>query len=145
MYFKKFFAITGLVFFLAAITLLCCNSSVQAQKNINVGLIDIEKVMKEWPKYQSYSQQITYEGMAYSILLEKAGPNLEDVERTEMEYQIAQILDHSQSILIEVLTSEMSKAAEKVAKEKDLDMILIKQRVTFGGSDITDEVITFLD
>jgi len=105
----------------------------------------VEKVKTDWPKYKNYAQQVTYEGFLYGVLLEKASSNLTDVESAEIEYQISEILKHSELILLDVLTGEMGDAAEKVAEEKNLHLIFYKHRVTFGGTDITEDIMKHLN
>jgi Skp family chaperone for outer membrane proteins len=123
---------------------LCVTSPAVAEKQINVGVIDIEKVRKEWPKFERYSQQLEAQRLAYSILFEKASPNMNDAEKSEMQYQIGKIFDHSQGILMEVLTNDMGKAAQKVALQKGIDIVLVKQSVHGVGTDITEDVMTLL-
>lgn len=142
-----YFIITRLFIFVALCAMILSLNShtpAVAQKGITVGVIDIEKVMVEWPKFQNYSEQIVKEELAYTILFEKASPNMTDAEKSEMQYQISQILDHSNFILMEALTSDMSKAAEKIAIEKGYNMVLIKQSVHFGGEDMTESFIELL-
>jgi len=147
MFFKNIFlnraivliCLSGIMFFA------CYNASAVAEKSYNIGLIDIEKVKTDWPKYKNYAQQVTYEGFLYGVLLEKASSNLTDVESAEIEYQISEILKHSELILLDVLTGEMGDAAEKVAEEKNLHLIFYKHRVTFGGTDITEDIMKHLN
>ncbi len=115
-----------------------------AQKEVSVGVIDIEKVMEGWPKFTRYSDQLQAQRMAYTVLYEKASPNLTDAEKVEMQYQITKIFEHSNEILMEVLTNDMGKAAEKVGMKKNMDLVLVKQRVHGIGTDITDDVLTEL-
>jgi len=58
-----------------------------------------------------------------------------------MQYQFTKIFEHSNEILMEVLTNDMEKAAQKVAIDKGMDLVLVKQRVHGIGTDITDDVL----
>ncbi len=120
---------------------LSVSSPAVAQKQVSVGVVDIEKVMDGWPKFTRYSDQLQAQRIAYTILYEKASPNLTDAEKEEMQYQITKIFEHSNEILMEVLTNDMGKAAQKVAIGKNMDLVLVKQRVHGIGTDITDEVL----
>ena len=142
---RNFSCIIILLVLISGIALSLSGSSpAVAEKEISVGVIDIEKVMDGWPKFKSYSDQIQAQRVAYSVLFEKASPNLTDAEKTEMQYQITKIFEHSNDILMEVLTNDMGKAAEKVAIEKGMDLVLVKQRVHGIGTDITDDVLNLL-
>ncbi|MEQ8168154.1 MAG: hypothetical protein ABRQ38_04605 [Candidatus Eremiobacterota bacterium] len=120
---------------------LSVSSPAIAQKQVSVGVVDIEKVMDGWPKFTRYSDQLQAQRIAYTILYEKASPNLTDAEKEEMQYQITKIFEHSNEILMEVLTNDMGKAAQKVAIGKNMDLVLVKQRVHGIGTDITDDVL----
>lgn len=139
---KSLFCIIILVILVSGIAVsLSVSSPAVAQKQVSVGVVDIEKVMEGWPKFTRYSEQIQAQRIAYSILYEKASPNLTDAEKTEMQYQITKIFEHSNEILMEVLTNDMEKAAQKVAIDKGMDLVLVKQRVHGIGTDITDDVL----
>jgi Skp family chaperone for outer membrane proteins len=134
-----------LVILIAGIAVsLSVTSPAVAQKQVSVAVVDIEKVMDGWPKFKRYSEQIQAQRIAYTVLYEKASPNLTDAEKEEMQYQITKIFEHSNEILMEVLTNDMGKAAEKVAMKKNMDLVLVKQRVHGIGTDITDDVLTEL-
>ncbi|MEQ8188777.1 MAG: hypothetical protein ABRQ39_12465 [Candidatus Eremiobacterota bacterium] len=136
------FCIIILVILVSGIAVsLSVSSPAVAQKQVSVGVVDIEKVMEGWPKFTRYSEQIQAQRIAYSVLYEKASPNLTDAEKTEMQYQITKIFEHSNEILMEVLTNDMEKAAQKVAIDKGMDLVLVKQRVHGIGTDITDDVL----
>lgn len=115
-----------------------------AEKEIKVGTIDVQKVMDSWAKFKNYSSQMEQERIAYTILLDKASSNLNEAERNDMEYKISKILEHSNLILMEVLTNDMEKAAEKIALEKGFSVVFIKQRTVFGGTDITEDLVKLL-
>jgi len=139
---RSLFCIIILVILVSGIAVsLSVSSPAVAQKQVSVGVVDIEKVMEGWPKFTRYSEQIQAQRIAYSILYEKASPNLTDAEKTEMQYQITKIFEHSNEILMEVLTNDMEKAAQKVAIDKGMDLVLVKQRVHGIGTDITDDVL----
>jgi Skp family chaperone for outer membrane proteins len=139
---RNFSCIIILLVLISGIALSLSGSSpAVAQKEVSVGVIDIEKVMEGWPKFKRYSEQIQAQRIAYSVLFEKASPNLTDAEKTEMQYQITKIFEHSNDILMEVLTNDMGKAAQKVAVKKGMDLVLVKQRVHGIGIDITDDVL----
>jgi Skp family chaperone for outer membrane proteins len=144
---KNFFCVLTLVsLLLMGIVGVCLSLAVpaSAEKQVNVGVVDIEKVMKDWSKFERYSQQLEAQRMAYSVLYEKASPNMTDAEKSEMQYQIGKIFDHSKGILMEVLTNDMGKAAQKIALKKNIDIVLVKQSVHGVGTDITDDVLNLL-
>lgn len=119
-------------------------SSAIAEKEIKVGTIDVEKVMEKWAKFKNYSAQIEQERMAYAVLLDKASSNLNEAERNDIEYKISKILEHSNLILMEVLTNDMEEAARKIAIEKGYGVVFIKQRTVFGGTDLTEDIVKLL-
>lgn len=133
-----------------------------------IGYIDTQIVIQKYPetaKTQAYletkkvdMQKILDEAKkqieSKEAEIEKKGANATDKEKQELEEdkaafkdkyeEMQQSLDQVQYAMFEKLKSDINMAIKEVAKEKKMDIVLDKQVVYYGGTDITDDVSKFL-
>lgn len=109
--------------------------------NQAIGIVDMNKVMTESPKAKQFQEQLQAKGKELSDTLEKEKASLGDEEfkkRQEAAYgqfqQIKQDLEGQ-------IDNSFKQALDQVVKEKKLSIVLYKEGVTQGGTDITDDVI----
>lgn len=106
-----------------------------------VGVVDVNKVMTESPKVKEFQEQLNVKAKELSENLEKqkAGMSKEDFQKKQ-EAAYADFLKVKQDLEGQV-DATMKQALEDVAKAKKLDVVLYKNGVAQGGTDITDDVI----
>lgn len=109
--------------------------------NQNVGVLDVNRVMAESPKVKGFQDQLNVKGKELTDKLEKekAGISAE-------EYQKRQEAAYSEFVKIKQdlegqIDASIKQTLEQVAQEKKLSVVLYKNGVAQGGTDITDEVI----
>jgi outer membrane protein len=131
---KKLALLTLLLF--SIVMLGGCASSAPA-----VGVLDVNKVMTESPKIKQFQEQLNAKGKELSDKLEKekAGISEEEFQKRQ-EATYAEFLKSKQELETQVDES-IKQAIDQVAKEKKLGVVLYKNGVAHGGTDITDEVI----
>lgn len=125
-----------LVAFALSILVSGCSSSAQ-----NVGVLDVNKVMAESPKVKGFQDQLNAKGKELSDKLEKekAGISAEEYQKRQ-EAAYGEFVKIKQDLEGQIDAS-IKQTLEQVAKEKNLSVILYKNGVAQGGTDITDEVI----
>lgn len=125
-----------LVVFAFSVLVSGCSSSAQ-----NVGVLDVNKVMAESPKVKGFQDQLNVKGKELSDKLEKekAGISAEEYQKRQ-EAAYGEFVKIKQDLEGQVDAS-IKQTLEQVAKEKNLSVILYKNGVAQGGTDITDEVI----
>lgn len=135
MYTKKNLALVTLLLF-TVVLLAGCGSSATA-----IGVFDVNKVMTESPKIKQFQEQLNTKGKELSDKLEKekAGISEEEFQKRQ-EAAYAEFLKGKQELEGQVDAS-IKQAIDQVAKEKKLGVVLYKNGVAQGGTDITDEVI----
>lgn len=113
-----------------------CSSSAQ-----NVGVLDVNKVMAESPKVKGFQDQLNVKGKELSDKLEKekAGISAEEYQKRQ-EAAYGEFVKIKQDLEGQIDTS-IKQTLEQIAKEKNLSVILYKNGVAQGGTDITEEVI----
>ncbi len=107
----------------AALLAGCGNSS-------PVGLIDIGRIVANWKTYQLNQQQLMIDEQ--KIVQSRASNAQKQREAMVLQKKYAGITDD--------LTKQIREAAQKVASQKNLKIVVTKQGVGYGGVDITADV-----
>ncbi|HTU69068.1 MAG TPA: OmpH family outer membrane protein [Candidatus Baltobacteraceae bacterium] len=107
----------------AAILAGCANAS-------PVGLVDVNRIVANWPVYQQFQQQLLLDEQA---ITQSKGSNAQ-------KQREAAALQKKYAGITQELTSQIRDAATKVAQEKKLTLVVTKEGVGYGGVDITPDV-----
>jgi Skp family chaperone for outer membrane proteins len=115
----------GFVALLAALIVTGCAGS-----HSDIGLLDVSRLTSNWPKFMNASNQLNADEAAIA----NSRGSTRDKQRRLLQLQgrYAQLQDQ--------LVGEVRSAAEKVAKEKNLKIVVTRENVGYGGSDITSDV-----
>lgn len=98
--------------------------------NSPVGLIDIGRIVANWKTYQLNQQQLMIDEQ--KIVQSRASNAQKQREAIALQKKYAGITND--------LTKQIRDAAQKVASDKNLKMVVTKQGVGYGGVDITPDV-----
>jgi len=111
---------------LASLVLTACGTHAQTA----IGLVDTQRLLQFWPKFQNYNNQLSMDMEA----IDRSGlPAAQKVrQRAALQQKYGQIQS--------ALTEEVRSAATQVAKTKSLQLVVTRQYVGYGGTDITPEV-----
>lgn len=125
-----------MVAFIAVFFISGCSAS-----NQTVGVLDVNKVMTESPKVKQFQDQLNARGKELSDQLEKdkAGLSAEEFQKRQ-EAAYGEFLKTKQDLEGQI-DSTIKQALDQIAQEKKLGVILYKNGVAQGGTDITDDVI----
>jgi Skp family chaperone for outer membrane proteins len=95
-----------------------------------VGLVDVQRIVSNWPEYQNYQNQL----LADEKTIAGGRGNRAQKQRAAMAMQqkYAKITDQ--------LTQQIRDASKKIAEQKQLKLVLTREGVGFGGTDITPDV-----
>lgn len=109
---------------LAAVLLAGCAN------NSSIGLLDIGRIIANWPTYQNYQQQLMIDEQT---IAQKSESNAaKEKEAVALQAKYAKITDD--------LTKQIRDAATKIATDRNLKLVVTKQGVGYGGVDITSDV-----
>ena len=106
-----------------------------------IGVVDVNKVMTDAPKVKQFQEQLNVKGKELSDQLEKEKATLkpEDfAKRQEAVY--GDFMKVKQDMETQVDTT-IKETLDQISKDKKLSVVLYKNGVAQGGTDITDEVI----
>ncbi len=95
-----------------------------------VGLVDVNRVVQNWPVYKSFQQQLLADEQ--SIAQSKAPTAVKQREAAALQQKYQGITDQ--------LTKQIRDAATKIAQQEHLTLVVTKEGVGYGGVDITKDV-----
>ena len=107
----------------------------------NIGVLDTHK-LNDVPKLKQLSDQFKAKQQEFSDNIEKdkkAGMKEEELSKKYAD-RYKQLQDYNEEIQKQ-LEDAVRTAAEQVAKEKDLSVILNKMTVVSNGVDVTEDVV----
>ncbi len=117
-----------------ATTLAClaalCASGCASQAPATVATIDIARIQANWPKYINYSNQIASDTEAINRSRSSAAAKQHDLQLLRVRY-----VDMQNEV-----TGDVRSAAEQVANDRHLKLVVTRQFVGYGGIDITPDV-----
>jgi outer membrane protein len=107
----------------------------------NVGVIDVNKVMTESPKVKQFQDQLNTKGKELSDQLEKEKAALSAADFQKRQETLYGEFMKTKQEMEGQIDSSIKQTLEGIAKDKKLSIILYKNGVAQGGTDITEEVI----
>lgn len=132
----KLLVLTVLIIAAAALLGGCSGSG-----QTTVGVLDVNKVMSDSPKVKQFQDQLNTRGKELSDQLEKDKPNISAEEyQKRQEAAYAEFLKTKQDLEGQI-DSTIKQALEQVAQEKKMGVVLYKNGVAQGGTDITEDVL----
>jgi Skp family chaperone for outer membrane proteins len=95
-----------------------------------VGTVDVTRITTNWDKYQGYQNQLLADEQAIATSKASSGEKARQAGALRQKYA---------KITLD-LTDEIRTAASKVAQQKQLKLVVTKEGVGYGGTDITPDV-----
>jgi Skp family chaperone for outer membrane proteins len=114
---------------ISACTLLALGACSTAPKS-DIGLIDVQRIMANWPKFQNYQNQLSVD--AQTIERSKKPEREKAKLRDQLQQRYAQ--DQTE------LYNDVTGAAKQVAANRNLKLVFTRQYVGYGGVDITPDI-----
>lgn len=95
-----------------------------------VGLVDVQRVVANWPEYQGYQNQLYADERSIAARRESSARK----QRAAMELQrkYAKVTDQ--------LSQQVRDVAGKIAVQRQLKLVLTREGIGYGGVDITADV-----
>ena len=127
-----------LVILMAATLLSGCGT---VEKPSAVGVVDMQKIMKESTKIKEMQEKLTAKAKALMEQLEKdrAAMTPEEFQKKE-QAAYAEFTQMKQEFESQI-EAQTKKVLEEIAKEKKLGAVVYKNGMAWGGIDVTDEVL----
>ncbi|MBI5701522.1 OmpH family outer membrane protein [Candidatus Saganbacteria bacterium] len=151
---RKLFAIMLVSCFMASLSI------AQAAQTSNIGLIDVQKVFKEYKETSKAQKQLSKDEESFKKDFEESQKKLKEAEEKskskedleKLRKELEEKLSPKRNLLLKLneeltirLQKEIVKSVQKVADKVGIDVVVDKQVVIIGGMDLTDLVITELN
>jgi Skp family chaperone for outer membrane proteins len=114
---------------IAACALLALCACSTAPKS-DIGLIDVQRIMANWPKFQNYQNQLSVDAQT----IERSKKPEREKARLRDQLQQRYAADQTE------LYNDVTGAAKQVAASRNLKLVFTRQYVGYGGVDITTDI-----
>ena len=95
-----------------------------------VGLVDVQRLTANWPQYTNAQNQLVADQRA--IASGRGSSSAKQRQIVQLQQKYAQISNQ--------LVSQVKDAATKIAQQKQLSLVVTREFVGYGGTDITPDV-----
>ena len=113
-------------------------------QNKNVGVIDVEKVVTESPKIKVINEELMAKHKEIEEKLNTDKTTLSEADFNNAKQAADTEFTALRKDLSGKMETEIKTNLEKIAKEKNLSVIIKKNVTVQGGVDVTDEMIAKL-
>jgi Skp family chaperone for outer membrane proteins len=96
----------------------------------SIGLVDVQRIVNNWPEYQGYQNQLLSEEKTISSRRESNARKTLDATALQQKY----------SKVTDKLSQQIRDAAGKIAQARNLKLVLTREGIGYGGVDITADV-----
>jgi len=96
----------------------------------SIGLVDVQRIVSNWPEYQGYQNQLLSEERSISSRRESSARKQRDARALQQKY----------SKVTDRLSQQIRDAAGKIAEQRKLKLVLTREGIGYGGMDITADV-----
>jgi len=110
-----------------------------------IAYVDIQRIFELHPDKAEAEKELNKAAQMMQSELEKKVSDLNQEEQQELlnEYQ-SELSEKEQKLIQDVLT-EIENAIQKVAEQKKVKLVLDKRNVIYGGYDMTEDVINYIE
>lgn len=109
---------------LAALALTACAPSSP------VGLLDVQRLTANWPQYNNVQNQLLADQRAIETGRGSQQQKVKQAAQLQAKY----------AALSQQLVNQIKDAAAKVAQQKNLKLVVTREFIGYGGTDITPDV-----
>ena len=115
-----------------------------AASSVNVGVIEYNQIIRQHPDFQSVQEQAKAAFEEINKDFEEKSAGMTDQEKADYGRQCQQRFAQREKELMDTLVNSIDETIKKVAQSKGLTVVLDKVAVVYGGTDITQDVISKL-
>ena len=127
-----------------ALALTQSGSGIASAASSNVGVVDMRQVYSQHPQTQSMQSEMQKAAADAQKEFEEKSKNMNDQEKNDYYQQTMQRLQQKQQELTEPIEKDVEDKVKTVAQAKGLSVVLLKDTVVYGGTDITQDVVNKL-
>lgn len=95
-----------------------------------IGLVDVNRIVANWPEYQSDQNSLTNDERAIASRRESTAQKQRDALALQKKY----------GALTDQLSQQIRNAASTIAGQRQLKLVFTREGIGYGGVDITADV-----
>jgi outer membrane protein len=107
----------------------------------SVGVVDFGLLVNQHPDMQKANEIFKAETEQAKKEFDTKAASLSDKEKRELDRQLTQRVVQKRDELLSAIADKVNAAVKAVADANGLTMVVPKNLVVYGGTDITDEVM----
>ncbi len=110
----------------------------------SVGVVDYRQIAQQHPQLQSANAEFQKAVQDAQKEFEQKSANMSDQEKADYYQQTQQRLQQKNQELMDPIKESIDEAIKKTAEAKGLSVVIDKSAVAYGGTDITQDVVSKL-
>lgn len=116
-------------------------SLARADRVSTVGYVDTGRVANEFPDMKAMRQQLEKDTKAMQQEYDRKAASLSQEQKVKLFQEYQAKLDRKKEAMVSAALAKVVQVTGEVAKKQGLTVVLEKQSVLYGGTDLTDSVI----
>ncbi len=113
-------------------------------QSLTIGYVDMQKALDSHPRRAASEKALQEFFQAKQREFQDRAKGLSAVQRQELDRQLQQQFVQKREELLGGLDKDIRAAVTKVAKDRGIGIVLDRNAVLYGGTDLTDAVIAQL-
>lgn len=110
-----------------------------------IAFVDIQKIFELHPDKAEAEKELNKAAQMMQSELEEKVSDLSQEKQQELLSEYQSELSEKEQKLIQNVLEEIENAIKKVAEEKKVKLVLDKRNVIYGGYDMTEDVINYIE
>lgn len=110
-----------------------------------IAFVDIQKIFELHPDKAEAEKELNRAAQMMQAELEEKVSDLSQEEQQDLLEKYQSDLSQKEQELIQDVLEEIETAIKKVAEEKKVKLVLDKRNVIYGGYDLTEDVINYIE
>lgn len=138
-------AITGILIGVVGLVNPFDTLSARDEAQGRIAYVDVQKVFNIHPDKVSAEKKLNEQAQSLQAELENKAKELSKNKQQELLNQYQSQLSEKEQKLIQNVLVKIEEAIKKVAENKEVKMVLDKKNVIYGGYDMTQDVIDYIE
>jgi outer membrane protein len=138
---RKLIIAAGLLVVVAVAAALLLRQTPAIAQSFTIGYVDMPRALDSHPRKASSERALQEFFQAKHREFQERSKNMTAFQRQELDRQLQQQIVDKRSELLGGLDKEIRSAVEVSAKQTGVTVVLDKNVVLYGGTDLTDAVI----
>ncbi|HKL75661.1 MAG TPA: OmpH family outer membrane protein [Halanaerobiales bacterium] len=110
-----------------------------------IAYVDIQRIFELHPDKAEAEKELNKAAQMMQSELEEKVTELNQEEQQELLSEYQSELSQKEQKLIQNVLAEIENAIKKVAEQKKVKLVLDKRNVIYGGYDMTEDVINYIE